>query len=543
MAEIVASPPSKKRPSLRLALLAAGVLALAAAKPAPARVPADLSAVLDQPRYAHATWGLRVLDGSKVLLSINPSKEFFIGSVRKVFTIGELLDAVGPNKTYDTPVYRTGPIRNGVLHGNLIVVASGDLTMGGRTNPDGTIAISNWDHNEAASLGNAILTAPNPLAGYARLANQVRAAGIRRVEGEVIVDDRLFKPFDFRGEFRVRPIFVNDDAVDVSITPGGTPGSLAAVTSRPESAALRVANKLRVGAPGSKDTLKIEPEFPACIGAPNCAAAVTGSLPKNYQPPLTGRPQLVQMVRIVQPANYARTVLVEALGNAGVRVDARNVEPNPVALLPLKGSYRADNRVARLTGMPESQNAKFVLKISYNIGADTSLVLWGLTKGVESMPRALKAEQKNLAARFGIPASQYHFVDGSGGGNSSASSGAVITMLQALRERPEFSTLYDALPILGVDGSLAFVKDFEKDASLAGAAGNVRAKTGTWVSADASGKPVLKGQAFAGYITTKSGRHLTYEVVVNNVAISGVPDVVHVFQDEGTISAILWRDY
>lgn len=498
---------------------------------------------MHQPRYAHATWGLRVLDGSKVLLNVNSSKQLFIGSVRKVFTLGELLDAVGPNKTYDTPVYRTGPIVRGVLHGNLILVASGDLTMGGRTNPDGAIAISNWDHNEADSLGNAVLTSPNPLAGYAKLAQQVRSAGIRRVTGEIIVDDRLFKPFDFRGEFRVRPIFVNDDAVDVSITPGGTPGSPAKMTTRPVSAALHVANKLRVGAPGSKDTLKIGPEFPACIGAPNCDVSVDGSLPSTFVPPLTGMPQLVRMVRIVQPANYARTIFVEQLGAAGVRVDARNVEPNPIALLPLRGSYVATHQVARLNGLPESDNAKLVLKISYNIGADTSLVLWGLTKHVDSMPNALVAERKNLAARFGIPSSQYHFVDGSGGGDSSASGGAVIQMLQALQRRPAFSTLYNALPILGVDGSLAFVKDFAKDPTLAGAAGNVHAKTGTWVDADASGRPVLKGQAFAGYITTKSGRHLTYEVVVNNVPINGIPDVVNVFQDEGTISAMLWRDY
>ena len=122
-------------------------------------------------------------------------------------------------------MYRTGTVdAGGVLHGNLIVVASGDLTMGGRTNPDGSIAVSNWDHNEADGLGNAILTKPNPLAGYAKLARAVRAAGIKRVAGNVVIDDRLFAPFFFRGQFNVRPIFVNDDVVDVSIAPGGATG-------------------------------------------------------------------------------------------------------------------------------------------------------------------------------------------------------------------------------------------------------------------------------------------------------------------------------
>ena len=64
--------------------------------------------------------------------------------------------------------------------------------------------------------------------------------------------------------------------------------------------------------------------------------------------------------------------------------------------------------------------------------------------------------------------------------------------------------------------------------------GQVNAKTGTFVAGSASGL-VLKAQALAGYIKTKSGRKLAYELVVNNVAITGLKDVIQVFQDEGTI--------
>jgi hypothetical protein len=44
-------------------------------------------------------------------------------------------------------------------------------------------------------------------------------------------------------------------------------------------------------------------------------------------------------------------------------------------MLPDSGSYQADKRVAELTGLPYSEGMKLILKISYNIGADTSLVL------------------------------------------------------------------------------------------------------------------------------------------------------------------------
>jgi D-alanyl-D-alanine carboxypeptidase len=507
-------------------------------------VPAAIQSVFDKPLYKGATWGLRVLDGDKVVIDLNSDRKLYVGSVRKIFSIGQLLNAVGPTHTYDTPVYRTGTIdANGVLHGNLIVVASGDLTMGGRKNPDGSIAVSDWDHNEADGLGNAILTKPNPLAGYAQLARAVRAAGIKRVAGNVVIDDRLFKPYFFRGQFNVRPIFVNDDVVDLSIKSGGTPGSLASVAVRPVSAALRVANDLHVGAADSKNTLAVAPELPQCIGTPGCTSKISGSLPSNFTPPLTGEPTLVQTVRIVQPSNYARTVFIEQLRSAGVSVGAPLVQQNMTSLLPAGGSYAAANRVALLTGMQYGQDAKLILKISYNIGADTSLILLGTKYGANSMPAALAYARKDLATHWGIPPDQYHFIDGSGYADTTATNGAVTKMLSELAKSPAAKAFMDALPILGVDGSLGFVKDFEKDPTLAGAAGNVRAKTGTYVEPAPGGVMDLKGQAYGGYVDTKSGHHLTFMLTVNGVQVKDVLSITNVFQDEGTIAAILWRDY
>jgi D-alanyl-D-alanine carboxypeptidase len=522
----------------------AAVTSRTVAQSSPTAIPASIQAIFDKPMYKGAAWGFRVLDGDKVIIDHNSGRQLYIGSVRKVFTVGQLLNAVGPDHTYDTPVYRTGSVdASGVLHGNLIIVASGDLTMGGRKNPDGTIAVSNWDHNEADSLGNAILTKPNPLAGYAQLAQAVRAAGIKRVAGNVVIDDRLFAPYEFRGEFKIRPIFVNDDVVDVSITPGGRPGALVSTDYRPISAALQVASRLRVSLPNSKDTIDIQSARPQCIGTPRCTTTIVGQLPSNFTPPLTGMPTLVQTVRIVQPSNYARTVFVEQLQSAGVTVAAPLVQQNMTALLPAAGSYAAANRVALLTGMRYGQDAKLILKISYNIGADTSLILLGVKNGAHSMDSALAYARKDLATRWGIPANQYHFIDGSGYADTTATNGAVTKMLTELAKSPAYQAFYDALPILGVDGSLGFVKDFEKDPTLAGAAGNVRAKTGTYVEPAPNGVMDLRGQAYGGYITTKSGHHLTFELTVNGVQVKDILGITNVFQDEGTIAAILWRDY
>jgi D-alanyl-D-alanine carboxypeptidase len=506
-------------------------------------VPADIQSVFNKPLYKSAKWGLRVIDPSngKVLIDLNSNYGFLIGSVRKVFSVSELLNQVGPDHRYNTPVYHSGTIdASGVLHGNLILVASGDLTMGGRTNPDGSIAVSNYDHNEADSLGNAVLTAPNPLAGYAAIARQIANAGINRIAGDVVIDDRLFQPFNFRHEFDVRPIFVNDDAVDLTINPT-SPGKPASVTWRPESAALSVTSTLLTGAAGSDYTLQLQPEFPDCIGTRGCAAKITGNLPVGFRPPLTNAFPLVQTFRIVQPSNYARTVLIEQLEAAGVAVDAPAVGANPVRLLPAKGSYLLAMKIAELQGLPYSDDAKLILTVSYNIGADTSLVLYGLTQGVDNMSAALAVEKTNLAAHYGIPSSEYNFVDGSGGGPSTATNSAVTKFLTRLMTKPDFRVFFNALPILGVDGSLGFVTGFESDPTLAGAAGRVHAKTGTYGPPSAS--EVVLAQALGGYVDTRSGRRLVFEMAVNGVPIRSLDQILQIFQDQGTISAMVWRDY
>ncbi|SAL57284.1 D-alanyl-D-alanine carboxypeptidase precursor [Caballeronia peredens] len=531
-----------------LAALVASIAGCGGSDSPDTSVPDAITQVMKKPLYQGSTWALRVVDlnSGDVIYDINSNAQLYVASVRKVFSLGATLDQYGSQHQFQTPVYRLGTVdATGTLNGNLVLVASGDLAMGGRTNPDGTLAISNFDHNEANSLGNAQLTAPDPLAGYNLLAAQVAAAGIKAINGDVVIDDRLFEPFDFRDEFFVRPIFVNDDVVDTIIGQGSA-GSASPVDYRPKSTAFTVQSTLMTAAAGTNADIEVTPERPTCFGALNCTGVLSGTIPADYVPPIVPSFPVIRTFRITQPANYARTVLIEALARAGVTVSAAAVANNPVQLLPVKNSYSAATRVAQLTSQTLDQYAKWILKVSYNIGADTSLMLFGVANnGSTTLDAALAAERATLSgASFNVPMDQTHFIDGSGGGETTATPIAIIAMLRAMNGRAAFPAYLAAMPFLGVDGSLASTTDFESDPTLAGAKGKVYAKTGTYgAGTDGPNGPqlLLKGQAFAGYIDAKSGRRLAYALIVNNVPLTDVPQILNVFQDEGTISAIIWK--
>src|SRR5205085_3836603 len=95
------------------------------------------------------------------------------------------------------------------------------------------------------------LTAPDPLAGLNELARQVAQAGIKRIQGDVLIDDRLFDKESGTGSGprRLTPILVNDNLIDFTITPT-EPGKPAIITWRPQTALVQVDAKLETVARG-----------------------------------------------------------------------------------------------------------------------------------------------------------------------------------------------------------------------------------------------------------------------------------------------------
>ena len=138
---------------------------------------------------------------------------FAPASVTKLFSCAAALVALGADSTTETVVYQRGLVVNGTLRGDLILVAAGDLTFGGRTK-DGKTVFKDKDHTYANSgLAESELTDTDPLAGLNDLAKQIKDAGITQIDGEVLIDDRLFARTrgSGSGPDAVSPIMVNDN--------------------------------------------------------------------------------------------------------------------------------------------------------------------------------------------------------------------------------------------------------------------------------------------------------------------------------------------
>jgi serine-type D-Ala-D-Ala carboxypeptidase/endopeptidase (penicillin-binding protein 4) len=187
-----------------------------------------VSKIMDSSLYRYGEWGYLEVDPSdgRTVRALGPTNRLYIpGSSTKLFSISAALDDLGFDHRFKTPVYAQGEVKNDTLSGNLVLVASGDLTMGGRTTPEGTVAYTPVDHTYANDVPGATLTPENPLAGLNEIARQVRKSGITLVDGNVIIDDRLFDPPpagdpDPNLDPWPSPITINDNVIDVEISPG-----------------------------------------------------------------------------------------------------------------------------------------------------------------------------------------------------------------------------------------------------------------------------------------------------------------------------------
>lgn len=237
------------------------------------------------------------------------------------------------------------------------------------------------------------------------------------------------------------------------------------------------------------------------------------------------------------PATFARTAFVEALTRAGVRVDAPAVQANSTTGLPSQAQVEKRPRVATLMGLPMSENARYILKVSYNRGAQTMVCLLAAAVGSRNCDDGLAAMAPIFTAN-GIDPKGASLVDGSGLVGNLVTAASQTQLQRAFAARPDAARWRDALPIMGVDGSVATVQTDSP------AAGHVFAKTGTLGAADLLNLRLrVETKALGGYITAKSGRQLAIAIVGNNAMFADIYGVFAANEDLGEIATEIWASY
>ncbi len=454
-----------------------------------------ISEILARPELSSAMVGVKVvsLDTGRVLFEENAAKLLRPASNMKLYTVAAALDRLSPEYRFSTSVYATTrPDAAGVVRGNLTIYGRGDPSIAARFN--------NGDYFKAID----------------DLATRISAAGVKRVEGDIVGDESYFVGPKYGAGWNwedltwyygaeITPLTVNDNALDLFIKPGPAVGQPALITTGPPDPLLTIVNKVITSAKGLRREISIH------RGLGENSITITGTIPLEDRGYTGG-------IGISHPALLFVYLLRTSLAQKGVVITGKSRTTGETSLpilltgTPVVASTSASpfqNEIATLQSPPFSLIAAQTLKPSQNLY--TELILRTLGKvtpppatisslGQTSEELGIEAV-KSFLKTVGIRPEALNLDDGSGlSRNDMITAEASIQLLTFMSKHRYANVFRDALPIAGVDGTLR--NRFRGTA----AENNVRAKTGSLSSAASLG----------GYVTTAAGEKLAFSIMVNN---------------------------
>jgi D-alanyl-D-alanine carboxypeptidase/D-alanyl-D-alanine-endopeptidase (penicillin-binding protein 4) len=315
---------------------------------------------------------------------------------------------------------------------------------------------------------------------------------------------------------------VNDNVIDLVLTPA-RPGEPAALTWRPQTAAWTIDAQVMTSEPDRPPDVSLtSPE--------NGRLIVRGSLP-------AGRAPLLLIYEVPDPASFARALFIEALRAEGVAVTASPLEPNRRERLP-PPQETGLVPVAAFTSPAFAEEAKLILKVSHNLHASMLPLIVAAQRGERSLADGLRA-QRALLARAGVDVESISFGGAAGGDRADyVTPRATVQLLRYMATRADAAVYREALPVLGLDGTLVGAV-----AADSPAAGKFSAKTGTllWYNT-MNQRPLLTSKALAGYGMTRSGREVAFAAFVNNVHLVQPDDRLKVGQALGRLCEAIYQE-
>lgn len=494
---LVASPTPSPAPSPRpIASPVASPVPSPQASPAPriaattrtlAELQARISEILQKPELAQAMVGIKVasLDTGRVLFESNANKLLRPASNMKLYTVAAALDRLSPDYRFVTSVYaRARPDSSGTVRGDLTIYGRGDPSIAARFNSG------------------------NYFKGIDDLAARIAAAGVKRVEGDLVGDETYFTGPQYGSGWNwddltwwygaeVSALTVNDNALDLSIKPGMQVGAPAVVTTGPPDPLLTIINKVTTAPKGTKRDLM------AYRALASDEVELGGSIALDDRGYSGG-------IGISRPALLFAYLLRASLAQQGVIVKGKTrTIPQPISAASAGSAVSGLVEVANLQSPPFSMIAAQTLKPSQNLY--TELILRTLGKVAAPAPSSVSIDRtsetagievvRTFLSEAGVNGSPLSLNDGSGlSRNDMVTAEATLQLLTYMRRHRYAGAFRDALPIAGVDGTL---RNRMKGTV---AENNLRAKTGTLSAAS----------SLSGFVTTAAGEDLVFSIMVNN---------------------------
>ena len=427
-------------------------------------------------QLAHGTAGAVVVDlaPGEVLASANPTRSIVPASLLKVITTATALEVLGPDYRFETRLAHTGAIESdGTLRGDLLVVGGGDPSLGaGR--PEG---------------------APDLAALLRRWADAVRAAGIRRVTGDVIGEESLdpgaepspYWQWNDIGNYYgagAGALAIHENQYELRLRRTPRPGGHPTIAGyEPDPGELRWRNELTSGPAGSGDRSFI-------FGAPGTLdRVIRGTIP-------AGTGTFVVKGSLPDPAADAARWLATALALDGVAVEgeARAAQLPEVA--------RAATTLDTYVSPPLAALVTLTNFRSVNLYAEALYAALGRAWGVADDPAAIGDRLEAHWRARGVDVAGWDQVDGSGLGMRNLVTPAQLAAVLRLAHGAGFAR---TLPRVGAEGTVRSVMRGQARAA------RIRAKSGT----------LRRSRGFCGYATLGDGREVAFAVVANNFTGSG----------------------
>ena len=477
-----------------------------------AELQSRISEILAKPELSSAMVGIKVtsLDTGQVLFEENSAKLLRPASNMKLYTVATALDRLSPEYRFTTSVY--APLRPdaaGQIRGNLIIYGRGDPSIAARFN--------RGDYFK----------------GIDDLASRIVAAGVKRVEGDLIGDESYFVGPQYGSGWEwedltwyygaeVTALAVNDNALDLFIKPGPEIGKPALITTGPPDPLLKIINKVVTAPKGTRREIAISRDLGEDV------ITITGTIGLEDRGYSGG-------IGISHPAMLFVYLLRSSLAQRGVvitgstRTQDYRSNPsagNPSQIFALTSLSNVPQtppvEIASLQSPPFSLIAAQTLKPSQNLY--TELILRTLGKVAPAPPTNPGASTvgqttedlgletvKAFLKSAGIRPESLVLSDGSGLSRNDMITAEASVQLLTFMNRHRYADVFrDALPIAGVDGTL---RNRLKNTS---AENNLRAKTGSLSSA----------ASLSGYVTTAAGEKLAFAIMVNNYPDDVEPRVV-----------------